>query len=235
MAGFLGDQPDNLDLPAILLSQEDPALLAEAIRARTLWTGLGLAEGLELWDGFACGWIPRNQVPGRSWAAKEIERLRSILARRSEPDLRDAASLALADRYRGARQDRKAAPEPIRVPGFRVHEWGVWQEGNGVLTAAGKSLDDLPAFVHRTAVSPQRISVERFYTPSVVFKPVVFFHAPAPLEVLFRVDFHEGMPWTWFPAATDLNETTGGGRSGPGNREIRWPWIGGTAGFYPAG
>lgn len=45
LAGFLGARPDNIDVGRILFTEEDPALLADAIRARTVWTGAGGGGG----------------------------------------------------------------------------------------------------------------------------------------------------------------------------------------------
>ena len=72
MAGFLGSVEDNLDLAGLLFEEKDPAILTEAIEARSLqafpfaistpdtfavarYSRLGLR--LELWDGFLCDWL----------------------------------------------------------------------------------------------------------------------------------------------------------------------------------
>jgi hypothetical protein len=211
IAGFVGSAESDFYLPRLLHEEQDAVLLTEVVHALTVWSSAlrHSADGIELWEGFACGWLPRSPGFERRWADEDLERLRALLATRPEPDLRDACSLALARRHRGTRPRTRPRrrPQSSPLPGFRVHEWGVWRDTGGALLPAALAPDDLPAFVHRLEVDPGRIAAQRFFTPAVVFKPVVRFHAPEPLVVYFRVDFHEGMPWTWYPAATDFVET----------------------------
>src|SRR5262249_36294906 len=63
-------------------------------------------------------------------------------------------------------------------------------------------------FVHRSEVSATELWRERSFAPMKVFKPVLFFYAPEPLSLLVQVDFYHGRPWTFFPTATDYQEST---------------------------
>ena len=67
IASAIGPQTEGLDLRKIILdsrTQPDPEtesrVLAAAIEARSLWAApkLWRLKGVELWDGFTCGWIP---------------------------------------------------------------------------------------------------------------------------------------------------------------------------------
>lgn len=212
LAGFLGHDPETLDLPALLLSVEDPGLLTEVIQARTLWTTPHVFQALELWDGLLCNWIPDAGRPPRvvlAWEPRELARLEEIIGTSRAPELRDAASLALASRYRQPGPDL-AKKSPV-ASGLKVHEWGVWRDDQGLCVPAGKVLAELPGFVHRSAVSVTELwdarSVDQSIQVWVVTKPVIFFHTPHPQSLLVSVGFHEGRPWTYYPRATDFTLT----------------------------
>ena len=84
-----------------------------------------------------------------------------------------------------------------------MHEWGVWRDDGERMAPIESPGDDLPEFVHRSAILAEDIKAARFFTPMAVFKPVVFFYSQVPLSLLVRVGFHRGRPWAFFPKATD--------------------------------
>lgn len=87
------------------------------------------------------------------------------------------------------------------VKGFTVHEWGVFRVhddadfANADLRA---QWDELPAFVYGQTTT--RDWPLYLAPPMVVFKPVLFFHAPRALPVDVRVEFASGLPAVWWPA-----------------------------------
>jgi hypothetical protein len=213
MAGLFGDQPGNLDLKAIVLEEEDRTLLRDAIEARSYWSMLGSRpKAFELCAGVICDWLHTGYISCRDWSDEEIARLTKLLLEERSLELRDAVSMALADRYRGwgrcVSAGGRGAPQPRKIPGLKVHEWGVWQAQAGTMTPVEKLLAELPAFVHRSQVPAEELWRERSYLPGIVTKPVLFFYTPEPLSLLVRVDFFGGRPWTFFPHATDYQETT---------------------------
>lgn len=206
LTGFVGDLTGGLDLTRLLLMEGDPVLLEVIIQARTLWASYRYFFAFELWDGFLCDWLPHRQNARgmrKRWEKGELARLRELLLNVKRTSLRDAASLALASRYRDMRRKSKSPPEPVRVPTLRVHEWGVWIDRQGVSVTPGKILADLPGFVHRSTVPIDRLWDERTFTPMFITKPVVFFHTETPLSLYVRLRFHEGRPWTYYPRPTD--------------------------------
>ena len=201
MAGFLGNQPGTLDLAKVVTTERDPVLLRQAIEARTFWTRHTPRVALELWDGFRFDALPRVRQKNLAlpWSDAEVDRLGEILASHREPRLRDAASFALADRYRDLPRNSKGAPEPVRLAGFEVHEWGVWLDAQGAAVSPEKIIAELPPFVHRSKTRAADLWKRRTYSPMIVTKPVVHFHVPRPLSLLVDVEFFEGRPWTYFP------------------------------------
>ena len=133
IAGYVGGGEGALDLSKLLLTQDDPRILTEVIQARTLWCARGYPfHGFELWDGFHCDWAGGFGAAAASlkfWERKELDRLRQLLAGSRDPELRDAASLALASRYREIELTWRDPPEPLSAPGLAVHEWAVWKAG----------------------------------------------------------------------------------------------------------
>lgn len=214
IAGALGHRPGGLDLKQVIREEKNPLLLKDAIEARSAWSERGFSVGsaVELWDGRLCDWIPGKSRWGPDWDEEELQRVFRVLREEKDPDLRDAASMALAERHRGwghylSSGDRKA-PQPRAVPDLKVHEWGVFLDAERTLIPPERVLADLPSFVHRSNVGADELWAARSYMPTVVTKPVLFFHAPEPLSLLIQVHFHEGRPWTYYPHATNYLETT---------------------------
>jgi hypothetical protein len=208
IAGWLGPSKEGFDLRRIVLEEEDAALLAAAIEARTLWASAdaGGCHAFEIYEGELCHWLAAPDPASRepiAWSPEEISRLEAVLASRGEPALRDAASRALALRYRGLEARRESPPEPLCVPGFRAAEWGVWEESSGRLDPPQAALDELPAFVHRSEVRADELQ-SRVGSRLEVLKPVVFFESPTRVSALFRVRFQNGRPWTFYPRVSDV-------------------------------
>ena len=205
IAGFLGQCEGTLDLKRILLEEKNPRLLQAAIEARGAWSSFYGGDTLELWEGLRCDWIPGSVGRRRSeWDEEERKRLREILLGEKDPDLRDAASMALAEFERSW----DPHPQPRRLAGLKVHEWGVFLDAGKTLIPPEKVLSDLPAFVHRSEIGADELWSSRSYSPTRVTKPVLFFYAPEPSCLLLQVRFFEGRPWTFYPHATDYSETT---------------------------
>jgi len=209
LIAYLGNLPNVPDLGAVLLTEPDGSpLLVDLIQARDLRSRTSFRTyGVDLADGIPCDWIP-SRAPGQptAWTDAEVARLEAILRTETKGRLRDAASAALAGRHlpRWSADPQGAPP----APPFEVHEWGVWKDGGDFLSVAEATLSELPAFVHRTSASAAEVVKERSYPPTWVTKPILFFHAAAPLSVVVQVRFFEGRPWTYFPDATDELETT---------------------------
>src|SRR3979409_718766 len=91
-----------------------------------------------------------------------------------------------------------AQPE-LPVGGFFVHEWGVWRVHDDIELANADmraEWDELPAFVYGQTTT--RAFPRHWDAPiTTVTKPVIYFHAPQPLEVNVRVEFPTGVPAVW--------------------------------------
>src|SRR6516225_4150182 len=86
------------------------------------------------------------------------------------------------------------------VKDFFVHEWGVWRVHEDVDLANADmcaTWEELPPFVY--GQTKGREFPRHWEEPTVVKKPVIFFHAPKPVEVDLRVDFPTGTPAVWYP------------------------------------
>ncbi|MBN1419056.1 MAG: PD40 domain-containing protein [Planctomycetes bacterium] len=248
LASFIGQVPGGVDLRERLLEEKDPAILLNAIQARSVsMCRLSNVAGLELWGGFLISLRPplyRESGRGGCLDAGEMARLDRILAHEKEPLLRDAASRALAlDRAWNLRGSQEKLPIETRAD-LRIHEWGVWFDRGAVLRAAHEA-EDLPPFVHRSRTAAADIWSAHSYSPMFVTKPVVHFYCPEPIILILRAHFYCGRPWSFFPEITDYIESvkgrsgflwnrrrTGDARPFPGPRPfedrpgLRPPWAG---------
>jgi hypothetical protein len=121
-----------------------------------------------------------------------------------------------------------AAPEVNPEPplkGFAVHEWGVFSVTHDLTYANADrraELEELPKFMYGQMTTRE---LPKHFIPRRVRKPVVFFHAPGPLTVEFRVAFAEGLPLVWWPA-TEAPSIDDGASLQPVNlppaRELFW-------------
>jgi hypothetical protein len=118
----------------------------------------------------------------------------------------------------------EANPEPPHK-GFAVHEWGVFSVTHGAAAANADrraELEELPKFMYGQMATRE---LPKHFVPRRVRKPVVFFHAPGPLNVEFRVAFAEGLPLVWWPA-TETPAIDDGASLQPVNappaRELFW-------------
>lgn len=212
LTGFLGRLPGSPDLGRLFLQAEISPQLVDIIEARDLWSHHPLTghTGLKIGIGEPTPWETpgavagsRPPAPAVPWSDGEVARLEEILQSATDPNLRDAASRALAGRNVGP-----ASGEPAVCEALEVHEWGVWRESRGILRPSEELTADLPAFVHGSEWSTEKLieaRSPRLQTPQILIvnKPVVFFHVREPLSVLVRVGFFAGRPWTFYPAATD--------------------------------
>jgi len=208
IAGHLGELEGQLDLPRLVVDEADAALLAEVITARNLWVRRGEGEAaFEIVDRVVCDWLPaRSTRTGRllAWSERELARLREILDTERDPALRDAAALALAEPLR---QDAEQGRGDV-IDGFRLDEWGVWEDFGGRMLPIEATIADLPRFVGRSEVLLDELWRTRSFASSNinVYKPVIWFTVPRPLVVCLRVGFHGGRPWTFFPEPSDYFE-----------------------------
>lgn len=197
----------GLDLEALILETEDPALLEDAVRGWVLRdTHLSRRPHVEYFPGRWMSMLARRGSARRPpldelQRERVLDRIRSVLADRQEPSLRDACSLALLPRTRSRTRTRSRPTEP----GFRVAEWGVWVDGPNHLMSPARVLDELPSLVHRSGMTIDALSRERLYSPSIVTKPVVFFDCPSPLSISFEVCFAGGRPWSYYPDISDYS------------------------------
>jgi hypothetical protein len=93
-----------------------------------------------------------------------------------------------------------AAPLAPVVEGFAVHEWGVFRvyDDLDLANADMKAIwQAAPKFVYGQVVG--RDLPKHWPNLQPVDKPVVFFHAPKPMDVRLRVDFPSGVPALWWP------------------------------------
>lgn len=93
-----------------------------------------------------------------------------------------------------------APPEPP-LAGFAVHEWGVFSVNHELATMNADrraAFEELPKFVYGQTTT--RALPHHWDRPTTTRKPVVFFHAPRPLEVHMSVRFPGGTPLVWWPA-----------------------------------
>jgi hypothetical protein len=121
-----------------------------------------------------------------------------------------------------------AAPEADPGPptkGFAVHEWGVFSVMNDAAHANADrraEFEGLPKFMYGQMSTRE---LPRHFIPRRVRKPVVFFHAPGPMTVEFRVAFAEGLPLVWWPATEtpSIDDALGvQPANGPPARELFW-------------
>ena len=118
----------------------------------------------------------------------------------------------------------EANPEPPHK-GFAVHEWGVFSVTHDAAYANADrraELEELPKFMYGQMATRE---LPKHFVPRRVRKPVVFFHAPGPLTVEFRVAFAEGLPLVWWPATETPSIDDGAGlqpANAPPARELFW-------------
>ncbi len=213
IAGVLGQHPESLDLNRLLGEVESSKLLVDVIQARTLWLGYRQVNGFVLFDKTVCDWLPivTRGAKALPWSEAEIAALQSILETETDPELRDAASLALAEPYRVLTSSRgvQKGPFPENLPGLKVHEWGVWLDGGETaMVPVADVVDELPDFVHRSETLSDALWAQRSYMPMTITKPVVHFYSTEPVSLFVEVQFHRGQPWTFFPEATDYTLST---------------------------
>ncbi|MBN1443001.1 MAG: hypothetical protein JXA90_09835, partial [Planctomycetes bacterium] len=96
----VGPVPGGLDLRVLLLDESDPHLLREVIEARIVELTAGASSRVvplldDLSFAFTSARSPAAAAAASTLSAKEVERLRSILAESGDAELRDAASRAL--------------------------------------------------------------------------------------------------------------------------------------------
>ena len=221
LLGVLGGREGTAVLTKALLDENDTELLREVIEARTVAANerrplvrVRLPGGRELGD-FSPGELGERQP----WQDVEIRRLAEILASRRDPALRDAASRALAlaraDEEQLDREHSSVRSSPAAgTPAFALHEWGVFIDHAGRLARPDAVLADLPSFVHRSRTSWEALlDGRRLEDGMPTAKTVLYFHTSAPLSVRFRVRFHDGRPWAFFPEVTDYLTHDGDGVS----------------------
>lgn len=215
----------GLPLDRIILETEEPripkgiseGILEDAIRAWVL-SGRRFQPSPRV-EYFPDRWIELSRlkcdrrVPVKKYPAAIEARLRSILASRSEPSLRDACSMALSETAHG------------RVEGFRFAEWGVWSEGKNSLTSPEQVIADLPPFVHRSEVLVQTLRERHKPRGGVINKPVIFMRSPTPLAVDLRILFAKGRPWTFYPEITQYLIGISSETALADDSEITPPWI----------
>src|SRR5437588_8066376 len=94
-----------------------------------------------------------------------------------------------------------AAPADEAPPkGLVVHEWGVFRAHQDVEMANADVLAewrDLPEFVYGQVNG--RVLPVNWGATEIRKRPLVFFHAPTPVQVRLRVDFPGGLPGVWYP------------------------------------
>lgn len=116
--------------------------------------------------------------------------------------------VALAGSIGGSRASRAECPSPEAmertipsVAAVRVHEWGVWRiDAGGHVISIEDLARETPAFVHRATDVPNiDLGPTELLVPCE--KPVVYFHAAQPLDVVMNVGFARGTPWLHYPNA----------------------------------
>ncbi|MBI4606363.1 MAG: hypothetical protein HY721_30730 [Planctomycetes bacterium] len=224
IAGALGDTPGTLPLRKVLLGEKDPALLTEAVQARTLWAVQARnVVQIELAPGVVTALHQSlRKDPSKAWPLEpgEVRRLEEVLLEATGPALRDAASAALADRLGDGAAGERAPLRAARSTALRVHEWGVWAEAGTVQEPAAKVASEAPSFVRRSWALIEDIlrqedeDADGIRLIGVTFKPIVFFHSPEPIAVTVRVWLLGGRPWLYFPDSTDLITASAQGRRG---------------------
>lgn len=123
------------------------------------------------------------------------------------------------------RPDRPEREGPSRryaprgpVPGFVAHEWGVFVLEHGRVAHLDELAAELPPFVHRGGgpLAGRPVPPVHPVRPGGVLarKPVLFFHADAPLDVRVEVGFAGGEPWLHFPAGQRVPEGLAAGAPG---------------------
>ncbi len=206
LAGWLGNVPNNIDLPHLLQTETDPILLKEIVEARSIWVGMETSEGLELWDGFRCRWVPASQRRNAKLAftQEELLAIEAALSKYPQPDLRDALSRARVHSFRFMQRNRNLRSTfKIHDSQLKVHEWGVWIDQQGQARPVGKMVEELPEFVHKSKTLASDLWHNRHFEPMEVTKPVLHFYSPNPVSLLVKVSFQLGRPWTYFPRRTD--------------------------------
>ena len=116
----------------------------------------------------------------------------------------------------GAGQDRPTAK------GLTVHEWGVFhvsQDAEFANASLRAEWDDLPAFAY--GYIKGRTVPQHWGAYEIRKRPIIFFHANAPMQINVRIDFPGGMAGVWFPAT--MSPTVDGFEKQPkiGNR-LEW-------------
>jgi hypothetical protein len=92
-----------------------------------------------------------------------------------------------------------AADPPAK--GLAVHEWGVFrvsEDADFANAALRATWDGLPEFVYGHIKG--RIVPQHWGALEERNRPIIFFHAQAPVHVRVKVDFPGGMAGVWYPA-----------------------------------
>jgi hypothetical protein len=102
---------------------------------------------------------------------------------------------------------RAMLPFPPNGYQLRVAEWGVWVADGGDLKLVDAQLDEIPAFVHRTA-NPLPTFEDRINDVGMVFKPVIHIAASDLMAVDLQVMMRAGRPWFCYPMPDDFTART---------------------------
>jgi hypothetical protein len=125
---------------------------------------------------------------------------------------------------------QRPAPGPAAAPvakGLKVHEWGVFRVHTDMALANADMRAvwaGLPRFVYGQVAA--RDLPRHWQNLQEVDRPVLFFHAPQPIEVQLKIDFPGGLPAVWWPGTERpaLHGATLVGAAGerPPFRSLEW-------------
>jgi hypothetical protein len=137
-------------------------------------------------DNNSRGWTPDSAPP-----AEVQEALRDMVRTGATSPEREAAARAML-------------PFPQTGYSLRMAEWGVWISDGSDLKLVRSVLDEIPAFVHRTA-NPLSELDERVNPILFVTKPIIHLTASQLMTLDLTCRIRAGRPWFAYPRPDDFS------------------------------